>query len=95
MTKEEAIQDYIRELKEHDYSVVESQLGSSREKNNPLYIKNKYGRDILAIAINDHLFDPIFLELKCSADADDLIEYSWLLMRTAIFLQDLERIGAI
>ena len=33
MTKEEAIQDYIREVQDHDYSVIETRLGNNVVKN--------------------------------------------------------------
>lgn len=98
MTKEEAIQDYIREVQDHDYSVFESRLGNNVVKKIYLHIKNKKEKEILVVTIDEN---PEFeshralIDLKCNGDIDDLVDYSWLFMRTAILLQDHERIEAI
>lgn len=98
MTKEEAIQDYIREVQDHDYSIIETRLGNNVVKNILLHVTNKKGKEFLVVAIDakpEFESHKASIDLKHTGDVDDLVDYSWLFMRTAILLQDLERIGVV
>lgn len=94
MTQEEMIQDYIREVEEHDFKVNEHVFSNNSARKIELFI-NKEGqqKQFLMITFN---VDPkhsgqASTDRLGRADIDDLMEYCWLFMRTAIFLKDLER----
>lgn len=94
MTQEEMIQDYIREVEEHDFEVNRHVFGNNSAKKIELFISKKdQKKQFLMITFN---VDPghnsqTSIDRLGQADIDDLMEYCWLFMRTAIFLKDLER----
>ena len=94
MTQEEMIQDYIREVEEHDFKVNEHVFSNNSAKKIELFISKKdQKKQFLMITFN---VDPghnsqTSIDRLGQADIDDLMEYCWLFMRTAIFLKDLER----
>lgn len=94
MTKEEVIQDYIREVEEHDFEVSEHVFESNSAKKIELFISKKdQQKQFLMITFNvdpDH-DGSASIDRLGQANIDDLMEYCWLFMRTAIFLKDLER----
>lgn len=94
MTEEEMIQDYIRELEEHDFQVNEHVLGnSSVRKRTFLITEGEYQMQVLRIDFDiDPGYDnPVFIDRLGQTGINNLMEYCWLFMRTAIFLKDLER----
>ncbi len=94
MTEEEMIKDFIRELDEHDFQLNEHVLGNSSARKRIFFItEGEYEIHVLRINLDiDQDYDSkVFIDRLGAADGDDLVEYSWLLMRTAIFLKDLKR----
>lgn len=94
MNKEDLISDYAEELDDHCFQVSKVLPKSDKSPYKSLLIQEgEYQTPVLRIDFG--YIDPVFVDRLGATNGDDLVEYSWLLMRTAILLQDLERIGAI
>ena len=94
MTIEELMNDYFKELDDHCFQVSKVLPKNNKTPFKSLLIQEgEYQTPVLRIDFG--YIDPVFVDRLGATDGDDLVEYSWLLMRTAIFLQDLERIGAL
>ena len=90
MTRNEMIADFIRELKEHDFKAVFKEPKKYWEADRALCISDKTGWEILHIEFEGN--EPVSADMKGNiVFPEDLIEYSWLFMRTGIFLNDLDK----
>lgn len=79
MTKKEMIADFTQKLEEHEFTVLKESTAMS--------IAQKDGYKILSVSFKNN---KAYIG-GTVVDADDLIEYSWLFMRTGIFLNDLRQ----
>lgn len=91
MTEKEMIADFAQELKEHNFeATIKDPDNSCFDADKVLSITAEPHIEILKIEFYKGEVVGAFLK-ESIVYPEDLIEYSWLLMRTGIFLKDLDR----